>query len=47
MDSYYPVFNAIQMRYINVRMEAPTTTDVDIKEIEDALLKFADDMIKS
>ena len=47
MDSRYPVFNTVQMKYIEDNKEISSTADVDIQKIEDALLKFVDDMIKS
>ena len=47
MDSRYPVFNTVQMKYIEDDNEISSVADVDIKKIEDALLKFADDLINS
>ena len=47
MDSRYPVFNTILMKYIEDNNEISAAADVDIQKIEDALLKFADDVINS
>jgi len=41
MDSKY------EMEYIEDNNEISSCVDVDIQRIEDALLKFVDDMIKS
>lgn len=47
MDSKYPVFNTVLMKYIEDNNNISSTADVDIQKIEDALLRFADDVIKS
>ncbi len=47
MDSRYPVFNTVQMKYIEDNNDISSSREVDFKRIEDGLLKFADDMIKA
>ena len=46
MNSKYQVFDSNLMRYVEVCREVPAA-EIDINEIEDALLKFVDDMINS
>ena len=47
MNSKYQVFDSNLMRYVEVCREVPAAAEIDINEIEDALLKFVDDMINS
>ena len=48
MDSIYTtIFDTVQMKYKDVCMMIAADNDVDIKIIEDALIKFADDITNS
>ena len=47
MDSRYPIFSTVQMKYIEDNNDISSSGEVDFKMIEDALIKFVDDMIKA
>ena len=47
MDRRYLVFDETQMRYIEVNENIVRISDAELKTMEAALLKFADDMLNS
>ena len=47
MDSRYHIFSTVQMKYIEDNNDISSSREVDFKRIEEALIKFADDMIKA
>ena len=47
MDSRKPIFSTFQMKYIEDNNDISSSGEIDFKKIVDAILKLADDMIKS
>ena len=44
MDSRYPIFSTVQMKYIEDNNDISSSGGVDFKKIEDALLRKAGDL---